>query len=184
LEFNPLDQRSLSQGGEKPGLLKTAAILPIMSDPVLTANCRKLADDLKELLTRKDNCLHIPDPEAQAECIRSVQELIQAKSEEQKRAGCLDPLLTDVAPAVADVGNNVYFFAKSLDGRIFYNRAVFGQGGVGWSEVEGNGRTDVAPAAAGVGNHVFVAVKGLDGHIYLNQADQGRPFNNFWSRMD
>jgi hypothetical protein len=96
----------------------------------------------------------------------------------------LDPLLTDVAPAVAGVGNNVYFFAKSLDGRIFYDRAVLGQGGVGWSEVEGNGRTDAAPAAAGVGNHVFVAVKGLDGHIYLNQADLGRPFNNFLSRMD
>jgi len=30
---------------------------------------------------------------------------------------------TDVAPAAVGVGNNIYFFAKSLDGRIFYNWA-------------------------------------------------------------
>jgi hypothetical protein len=74
---------------------------------------------------------------------------------------------------VAGVGNNVYFFAKSVDGRIFDNRAVLGQGGVGWAEMEGGGRTDAVPGAGAVGTHVFVAVKGLDGNLYLNQADLG-----------
>ena len=90
---------------------------------------------------------------------------------------------TDVAPAVAAVGNNVYFFAKSLDGRVFYNRAVLGQAGLGWTEVDGNGRISSAPAAAGVGTHVFVAARGLDGNLWLNQADLGGHFNNFWSPM-
>jgi len=58
---------------------------------------------------------------------------------------------TDVAPAVASVGNNVYFFAKSLDGRIFKNLAVLGQGGQGWVEIEGGGRRPkwATPSAAG-----------------------------------
>src|SRR5207253_473401 len=88
---------------------------------------------------------------------------------------------TDVAPSVAGVGNSVYFFAKRLDGRIFYNRAQLGQAGVGWTEMEGDGRTDAAPAAGAVGSHVFVAVKGLNGTVYINQADVGQPFNSFWS---
>jgi len=87
---------------------------------------------------------------------------------------------TDLAPAVAGVGNNVYFFAKSSDGRIMYNRAQLGQGGVGWKEVEGNGRTNAVPAAGAVGNHVFVAVKGGDGMLYLNQADLGHPFGQWF----
>lgn len=91
--------------------------------------------------------------------------------------------VTDVASGVAGVGDNVYFFAKSLDGRVFYNRAKLGEGGVGWAEVEGNGRISSAPAAAGVGTHVFLVAQGLDGNLYLNQADLGRPFNNFWLNM-
>ena len=89
-------------------------------------------------------------------------------------------MITDAAPAVAGVGNNVYFFAKAPDGRIRYNRAQLGQGGVGWNDVEGNGRTDAAPAAAAVGTHVFVAVKGLDGHVAINQADLGHPFGQWF----
>ena len=91
--------------------------------------------------------------------------------------------MTDVAPAVAGVGNNVFFVARRLDGRVYYNRAVLGQAGVGWNEVDGGGRTDTAPAAGAVGTHVFVAVKGLEGQGYLNQADLGGSFNSFWLPM-
>jgi len=77
------------------------------------------------------------------------------------------------------VGDNVYVFAKSLDGRIFYNRAQLGQGFLGWAEVDGGGRTDAAPAAGAVGTHVFVAIKGLDGSVYVNQADLGQPFGQW-----
>ena len=87
---------------------------------------------------------------------------------------------TTVSAAVAGVGNNVYFFAKTADGRIMYNRAVLGQAGLCWSEVEGNGRTDMAPAAGAVGTHVFVAVKGLDGRVAINQADLGHPFGQWF----
>ena len=87
---------------------------------------------------------------------------------------------TDVAPAVASVGNNVYFFAKSLDGRIFKNQAVLGQGGQGWVEIEGGGRTNAAPAVNGVGNSIFCFVKGLDGRSYLNQAEVGHPFSGWF----
>jgi hypothetical protein len=90
---------------------------------------------------------------------------------------------TDVGPAVAGVGNSVYFVARRTDGRIFYNRAVLGQAGVGWVEMEGNGYTNAAPAAAAIGSHVFVAVKGPDNRIYINQADEGKSFGQ-WFPMD
>lgn len=90
---------------------------------------------------------------------------------------------TDVGPAVAGVGNSVYFFAKNPDGRVFYNRALLRQGGIGWAEVEGNGRISSAPAAGAVGSHVFVAARGLDGSLYVNQADLAQPFNDFWSPL-
>jgi hypothetical protein len=66
--------------------------------------------------------------------------------------------------------------ANDTEGRIFYNWSVFGQGGQGWRELEGGGRTDAAPAAALVGTYLFVVVKGLDGNIYLNQGELGQPF--------
>ena len=89
-------------------------------------------------------------------------------------------MTTNVAPAVASVGNSVYLFATSVDGRIMFNRAVAGQGGAGWQEVQGNGRTDSAPAAAAVGNHIFVAVRGADGWVAINQADDGQPFGQWF----
>ena len=86
---------------------------------------------------------------------------------------------SDVAPAVAGVGNNVYFFAKGLDGRLFYNRAELGQGGLGWAEMEGNGEFSSAPSR-GSGNPCFVAARGLDGNLYLNQADLGQHFGQWF----
>jgi hypothetical protein len=91
-----------------------------------------------------------------------------------------DSPITNVAAAVTGVGSSVYFFAKTIDGRIMYETAQLGQGGLCWVEVEGNGRTDAAPAAAAVGTHVFVAVKGLDGRVYINQSDLGRPFGQWF----
>jgi hypothetical protein len=87
---------------------------------------------------------------------------------------------TNAAPAVAAVGDNLYLFAKTVDGRIVFNRAKLGEGGVGWKEVEGNRRTDAAPAAAAIGTHVFVAIKGLDGEVYVNQADLGQRFGEWF----
>jgi hypothetical protein len=91
-----------------------------------------------------------------------------------------EPPITNVSPAVAGVGNSVYFFARTSDGRIMYQTAEIGQAGLCWMEVEGNGRTDVAPAAAAVGTHVFVAIKTLDGHVAINQADLGQPFGQWF----
>src|SRR5260370_7007699 len=65
-----------------------------------------------------------------------------------------------------------------------YDWGKWGDGGHGWREMEGTGRTNPAPGAGGVRDHVFVAIKGLDGHVYINQADLGRPFNNQWSQSD
>jgi hypothetical protein len=87
---------------------------------------------------------------------------------------------TDAPLAVTGVGDNAYFFVKTANGRVMYNRAVVGQPGVGWTEVEGGARTDAAPAAGAVGSHVFVAIKGLDGKIYVNQADRARPFGRWF----
>src|SRR5262249_9179814 len=88
--------------------------------------------------------------------------------------------IMNTAPAVAGVGDNIYFFARNTAGRIFYNRAQLGQAGVGWTEVEGDDRTDAAPAAGAIGDYVFVAVKGLDGNIYVNQADLGHSFGQWF----
>ena len=91
--------------------------------------------------------------------------------------------MTDVAPAVAAAGDYVFFFAKSSDGRILYNRSKLGQGGEGWVEVGGGGRTNASPAAAAVGTYMFVAVRGLDGNIYINQTgDLGQSFTG-WSAI-
>jgi hypothetical protein len=87
---------------------------------------------------------------------------------------------TDAAMAVAGVGNSVYFFARGLDGRIYYNRAVLGEAGQGWLEMDGDGRTAAAPAAGAVGTHVFVAVRHEDGQLYLNQADLAQPFGQWF----
>src|SRR6266702_1337592 len=65
-----------------------------------------------------------------------------------------DRFMTDVAPAVSAAGNNVYFFARRVDGRVFYNLAALGQAGQGWREMEGNGRTQTAPSAGAVGAQV------------------------------
>ncbi len=89
---------------------------------------------------------------------------------------------TDASPAVTGVGNAVYFFAKTPEGRVMYDWAELGKGGHGWKEVDGNARTDDAPSAGAVGTHVFVAIKGRDGHVYINQADLGHPFNDQWSQ--
>ncbi len=90
---------------------------------------------------------------------------------------------TNSSPAIAGVGNSIYFFGKRIDGRIFYNSAVLGQEGQGWMEMDGNGHTDVSPAAAAIGTHVFVAIKGIDGRIYINQADEGKSFGQ-WFPME
>lgn len=91
--------------------------------------------------------------------------------------------MTNAAPCIAGVGKSVYFFGKRIDGRIFYNRALLGQAGQGWVEMEGNGHTDVSPAAAAIGTHVFVAIKGLDGRIYINQADEGKSFGQWFPQQ-
>src|SRR5262249_11315348 len=74
-----------------------------------------------------------------------------------------DHFMTDVTPGVSAAGKNVYFFARRVDGRIYFNLAASGKAGQGWKEIDGNGRTSAGPSAAAVGTHVFVAVKGLDG---------------------
>jgi len=89
-------------------------------------------------------------------------------------------MITDAAPAVVGVGNNIYIFAKSMDGRIMFNRAQQGQSFTGWQEVQGGGRTNSAPAAGAVGDHVFVAIRGLDGHVSVNQADLAMPFGQWF----
>lgn len=87
---------------------------------------------------------------------------------------------TEGAPSFLGVGNSFYMFGNRSDGRIFYNRAILGQAGSGWTEMEGNGKTDRSPASGAVGTHLFIAIKGLDGQIYLNQADEGNPFGQWF----
>jgi hypothetical protein len=76
---------------------------------------------------------------------------------------------SDVAPAAVGAGDNIFFFAKHPDGRIFFNRAKLGQAFQGWAEVSGGGQTDAAPTAGAVGTYIFVGIKGLDDNLYLNQ---------------
>ena len=86
---------------------------------------------------------------------------------------------TNLAPGAASSGNTTAVVAVRTDGRIFYDWWELGQGGEGFRELDGDGRSDAAPAAALVGaqhNYLFVLVKGLDGNLYLNQGELGKPF--------
>src|SRR5258708_35643896 len=65
--------------------------------------------------------------------------------------------ITDVAPAVAGVGNSVYFFAKALDGRIIYQWADLGKGKQGWREMGGASCKDMGAADGWNGNYRVVA---------------------------
>ncbi len=81
------------------------------------------------------------------------------------------PPMTDVAPAAVGVGDNIFFFAKSLNERILYNRAQLSQAFQGWAEVNANSslHTDAAQTAGAVGNYIFVAAKDLDGNLQFTQ---------------
>jgi hypothetical protein len=86
---------------------------------------------------------------------------------------------TGLAPGAASSGNTSAVVAVGTDGRIFYDWSDLGQGGHGFTELDGGGRTDAAPAAALVGpqhNYLFVVIKGLDGNLYVNQGELGKPF--------
>lgn len=88
-------------------------------------------------------------------------------------------LQTNFAAAVASSGSTTSVVATSPDGRILYDWWGLGEGGHGWVELPGGGRTDAAPAAALVGSDhrsLFVVVKGLDGQLYLNQGQLGGSF--------
>jgi hypothetical protein len=68
------------------------------------------------------------------------------------------------------VGNEVFFFVTNTNKNFFYNRAVLGQGGQGWTKVSDGLQTDAAIGAGVVNNnYVFLAAKGLNGLIYINQ---------------
>lgn len=87
---------------------------------------------------------------------------------------------SDAAPAVVGVKDTVYFFAKQLDGRIFFTTAKVGQAGGSWMEVQGDGRSASAPAAGAVGDRVFIAVRGTNGSLFLNQTTLGQPFGQWF----
>ena len=82
---------------------------------------------------------------------------------------------TSVAPGASSSGSTSVAVATGTDGRIYYNWWLLGQGGAGWRELDGDGRTDAALVGPG-NDYLFVAVKGLDGNVYLNQGQLGHPF--------
>jgi hypothetical protein len=99
----------------------------------------------------------------------------------------LGTLTTDVAPAVAALGRRIYFFAKSMDDRVWVASAASGQPVGAWAEVPGGFSTNLAPAAASLGNRLYVfAVRKTDGRVFVNSAADGQPFDGFgngWSEV-
>jgi hypothetical protein len=93
-------------------------------------------------------------------------------------------LQTNLAPALASGADNIAFVAVNLEGRIFYDYAKLGQGGHGWVELDGNGRTNAAPAAALIDDYLFVAVKGTGPNIYVNQGQLGGRFTGWQTGAD
>jgi len=90
--------------------------------------------------------------------------------------------LTDVAAASAGRKNNLFVFAKMLDGRIIYDFAGPGDSFVGWQEVPGGALTDTALAAGMQKDTLFVFAKQQDGRILFNQAAPGGAFVG-WQEM-
>ncbi len=83
---------------------------------------------------------------------------------------------TNVALAAAGRKDNLFVFARTLDGRILFNQAAPGGAFVGWQEVPGGVITD-APLAAGMqADTLFVFAKRPDGTIVFNQAAPGGAF--------
>ena len=85
-------------------------------------------------------------------------------------------IVTDAAPASAGRADNLFVFAKALDGRILFNQAEPGGAFVGWQEVPGGERTDAALGAGMQANTLFVFAKRPDQRIIFNQAEPGGAF--------
>lgn len=87
--------------------------------------------------------------------------------------------------AVGAAGSNKFAVEVATDtqGRIYYDWWNLGQGGHGFRELEGNGRTSAAPAVALVGKYMFAFVRGNDGSIYVNQGDVAKPMVG-WRSMN
>ena len=85
-------------------------------------------------------------------------------------------LQTNRAVGATSSGDTAAVVATNREGRVFYNYWKLGEGGHGWKELEGGGRTDAAPAASLVGDYLFVAIKGPNGNIQLNQGNLENPF--------
>ena len=89
-------------------------------------------------------------------------------------------MTTDVAPALAADSSTIYWFAKSLDGRVMMAKAAYGSGGSGWSEVPGGLITNAPVSAAVLQNGVvFLYAKDLSGRIMVNQGLGGQ-FGNWF----
>ena len=91
-----------------------------------------------------------------------------------------------VAPGMGSSNNTSSLVFIKPDNRVFYTWWVLGEGGKGFGEMDGNGRSDSAPAAALVGgknNYLFSIVKGLDNSLYLNQGELGKTFVG-WQAMN
>jgi hypothetical protein len=94
---------------------------------------------------------------------------------------------TDAAPAGASVGQDLFVFAKRVDGRIFFNRARYSQPFQGWVEVPGQFHTDVGLGAASIEDVIYVFAKDADSHIWYNgaQVKDNQPLLAFsgWNRV-
>jgi len=83
-------------------------------------------------------------------------------------------MTTDVAPALAADNTTIYWFVKAMNGHIMMNKAVYGSGGSGWSEVPGGLVSSSAPSAAVLANGVvFLYARDLSGRLMVNQGVNG-----------
>jgi hypothetical protein len=92
-------------------------------------------------------------------------------------------LTTDAGPSVVGVADNVYFFARTRDGKVHYNWSVTNQAGAGWAQVPGDPGAASSPSAGAVDGQVFVAVTGVGGDVIYNQAPARGSFNQSWLSM-
>jgi hypothetical protein len=141
----------------------------------LGCSMNEIAQSTSGTLEQKYRCLSHSDISGFSQFKRLLDVHFPGPGQKCKPDNPFPLAFTNVSLASAGRKNNLFVFARMLDGRVVLNQAAPGRAFVGWQEVPGV-RTDVALAAGMQDDRLVVFAKQQDGSIAFNQAASGGAF--------